>query len=220
MGPFPIVCLVFFCIIGGIIFWSYGSSYLRVARSRSSWATTPGRVEWFGWNYGTPTISYEFTVDGKKIKGSKFTPGALASCPKGAGTSFPKSTYLNLDGTLRFPPGGLVEVFYDPGNPSDSALLREMPSGKGFLLIVSILALFLFGFLHLHWISQNVGIVVSLFFTLIGLFFTLFMGIPWVRRFLDSPMLGAFSPLLMGSLFTGVGLFMTLHQMTRGYWGH
>ena len=309
--------LIFFCIIGGIICWSYGASCLRVARSRSSWATTPGRVAWFGLNYGTPAISYEFTVDGKNITGSKFAPGQLASCPKGARTSIPKSTYLNPDGTLRFPPGGLVEVFYDPGNPSDSALSREMPSAKGFLIIVPVLALLLYGSLHLHWIFQNVGIVVSPFFTLIGLFFAIFMGIPWVRRFLDSrkypsvpgelitaevayqsstgggqtgsgggylvnleftyrvdgiayrsqqfgplpffvlksriqdvqsqverlkaepelrvyydptspwdgflnhvPMLGAFSPLLMGALFTGVGLFMTLLQVPRGYWGH
>jgi len=186
MGQFQTVLLIFVCIFGGIICWSYGASYLRVARSRSSWATTPGRVEWFGLNYGIPAISYEFTVDGKSIIGNKFTPGPLASYPKRARTSFPKSTYLNPDGTLRFPPGGQVEVFYDPGNPSDSALLRDLPSEKGFLIIVPILALFLFGILHARWISQNVGIVVSLFFTLIGLFFALFMGIPWVRRFLVS----------------------------------
>ena len=186
MDPFKIAFLIIFCFVGGIGYWSYVASYLRFSKSRSTWTRTTGRVEWFGLNYGKPAISYAYMPDGKTFKGSKFTPGPLVSNPKGAGTWFPKSTYLKTDRTLRFPPGGTVEVYYDPSNPSDAALLLEPPSAKGVLLVSLFLGLLFVGFLNSHWISQNKEIVIPLIVALFGLFFALLMGIRWVRRYLVS----------------------------------
>jgi hypothetical protein len=79
---------------------------------------------------------------------------------KGSGTSFPKSFYLNESGQLRFSPGNSVEVFYDPGNPGDSALVREMPSGKGFLLVVPVIAFFIALNLHPGWFTAHVKVLI------------------------------------------------------------
>ena len=185
MEPLQIAFLIFFCFIGGIGYWSYVASYLRFSKSRSTWTRTTGRVEWFGLNYGKPSISYAYMTNGKTFNGSKFTPGPLVN-PKESGTWFPKSTYLKTDRTLKFLPGGTVEVFYDPTNPSDAALLLDPPSAKSVLLVSLILGLLVVGFLNCHWISQNKEIVIPLVAALFGLFFALLMGIRWVHRYLAS----------------------------------
>ena len=203
-----IVFLSFFSLIGGLICWSDGASFLRILRSRNAWASTTGRVLWFGMNYGIPSISYEYTVDGKIFTGGKFTPGPLVSNPKGSATS--KSNYLKPDGSLRFPSGSVAEVFYNPRNPTDSCLLREMRFAYGFLIGVPLLTVTLFGFFHSAWITKAAGagcglLAALLAFTFIGLFFALFMGIPWLQRYVTARSF----PTVSGNLITAEVAYLT-----------
>ena len=181
MDPFRIFLLIFICFISGIVLWSLISSFLRVRRRHSSWLQTTGRIISFGINYGTPSISYEYEAQGKVFTGNKFTLGPVALYPKGSGTSFPKSFYLNESGQLRFSPGNSVEVFYNPGNPRDSALVREMPSGKGLLLVVPLIAFFVALYVHPAWFSSHVKMLLPVGFMVAGLAVFIY-GCTWMRR--------------------------------------
>jgi hypothetical protein len=181
MDPFRIFLLIFICFISGIVLWSLISSFLRVRRSHSSWLQTTGRIISFGINYGTPSISYEYEAQGEVFTGTKFTPGPKAFYPKGSGTSFPKSFYFNESGQLRFSPGNSVEVFYDPRNPGDSALVREMPSGKGFLLVVPVIAFFVVLYIYPAWFSSHVKVLLPVGFMVAGLAVFIY-GCTWMRR--------------------------------------
>lgn len=179
MEPFKIVLLLFIGLIGGLTLFTYIASFVRVRKSHSSWLQTTGRITSFGINYGTPSISYEYNALGKVLTGTKFTPGPLIVYPNG--TSFPKSFYLNESGQLRFSPGNSVEVFYNPKNPGDSALVREMPSAKGLLLVVPLVALFLAIYLHSEWFKAHINVLFPVGFLAAGLGAFVY-GCTWMRR--------------------------------------
>ena len=181
MDPVRIFLQIFICFMSGIVLWSLIGSFIRVRQSRLSWMQTTGRIISFGINYGTPSISYEYEAQGEVFTGTKFTPGPKAFYPKGSGTSFPKSFYLNENGQLRFSPGNSVEVFYDPGNPGDSALVREMPSGKGFLLVVPVIAFFVALYVYPAWFTSHVKVLLPVGFIVAGLAVFIY-GCTWTRR--------------------------------------
>jgi Protein of unknown function (DUF3592) len=181
MDPFKIFLLFFICFISGITLWSLIGSFIRVRQSRLSWMQTTGRVTSFGINYGTPSISYEYEAQGRIFTGNKFTPGPVAFYPKGSGTSFPKSFYLHESGRLRFSPGDPVEVFYNSENAGDSALVLAMPSGKGLLLVVPVIAFFVAIYLHSGFFTAHTRGLWPLGFLIAGLgVFT--YGCIWLRR--------------------------------------
>jgi hypothetical protein len=182
MEPFRIFLLIFICFISGIVLWSLIASFLRVRQSLSSWLQTTGRVISFGINYGTPSVSYEYTVQGKVFTGNKFTPGPMIVYPRGSGTSFPKSFYLNESGQLRFSPGNSVEVFYNPGNPDDSALVREMPSGKGLLIVAPVITFFVMLYLYSGWFASHIKVLFPVGFLMAGLGAFIY-GCSWMRRY-------------------------------------
>lgn len=181
MEPFKIFLLIFICFISGIVLWTMVSSFLRVRQSLSSWLQTTGRVTFFGINYGTPSISYDYDIQGKTFTGTKFTPGPMVTYPNGSGTSFPKSFYLHESGQLRFPPGSSVEVFYDPENPGDSALVRQMPSGKGLLIVVPVIAFFVALYLYLGWFTAHLKVLIPSGAVIAGLV-AFNYGFTWMRR--------------------------------------
>jgi hypothetical protein len=179
MEPFKIFLLIFICFISGFTLWTLTASFLRVRQSRSSWLQTTGHVTSFGINYGTPIISYEYDVQGKVFTGNKFTPGPLVTYPNG--TSFPKSFYLNESGQLRFSPGSAVAVFYNPDNPGDSALVREMPSGKGLLLVLPLIAFFVAIYVHPEWFTAHLNVLIPSGALVAGLVSFIY-GCTWIRR--------------------------------------
>ena len=181
MDTFKIVLLFFIFFISGITLWSLIASFIRVRQSLSSWLQTTGRVTSFVMNYGTPSISYEYDAQGKVFTGNKFTPGPMAFYPKSSGTSFPKSFYLNESGRLRFSPGNSVEVFYNPINPSDSALVQEMPSNKGLLIVVPLIAVLVALYVNNGWFVAHTREIWPLGFLIVGLVAFLY-ACTWIRR--------------------------------------
>ena len=107
----------------------------RGCKSSSSWARTTARIKTFGITFGVPGVSYDYEVGGNRLTGSAIVPGVFAG--KSQGTAIPKSTYLREDGSLRFPPNAEVDLFYDPKNPSDAALVTGLPPDiwKGVVLL-------------------------------------------------------------------------------------
>jgi hypothetical protein len=182
MDTFKIVLLFFICFISGITLWSLIASFIRVRQSHSSWLQTTGRVTSFGMNYGTPSISYEYDVQGKVFTGNKFTPGPMAFYPKGSGISFPKSFYLNESGQLRFSPGNSVEVFYNPMNPADSALVREMPSGKGVWFVVPVITFLIALYVNPVWFKAHLQVLIPCGALVAGLGVFIY-GCTWMRRY-------------------------------------
>jgi hypothetical protein len=78
-----------------------------------------------------PAIAYEFSVLGQKYRGVRIGIGEDTG---GA----------NTEATLaRYPVGAVVTVYYDPRNPNDCVLERELPQGmgKGCAALVAIFAL-------------------------------------------------------------------------------
>lgn len=181
MDTGKIMFLIFICFIAGIFFWSLGASFLRVRTSRTTWLRTTGRIKSFGVNYGTPTVTYDYTVNAQTFEGGKFTPGPVISYSSGSGTSFPKSFFLHPNGTLKFAPGSDVEVFYDPSRPTDACLIQEMPSAKGLLIVIPLLAIFILGFLHLDWLKIHLSVIFPSAFVLMGLCALLY-GSTWLKR--------------------------------------
>lgn len=170
-----------------------------------------GRVKSFGVNYGVPNISYEYTVNAQTLEGSKFTPGVGAHL-KVSGTSYPKSIYLNTDGSLKFPPGVTVAVFYDPQNPSDSALVQGFVFSTGAPIALSVIALLIFGFLHQNWVKAHGLATFSTVFFLAGLVVFLY-GLSWINRYFNTQSF----PSTTGKLLKAEVAFSTRENSAQGY---
>jgi len=181
MDTFKIFLLFFICFISGITLWSLIASFIRVRQSLSSWLQTTGRITSFGMNYGTPSISYDYDAQGKVFTGNKFTPGPVALYPKGSGTSFPESFYLNESGQLRFSPGNSVEVFYNPMNPADSALVGEMPTGKRVWLVLPLIAFFIALYINPAWFKAHSQVLIPCGALVAGIVVFTY-GYTWMRR--------------------------------------
>jgi Protein of unknown function (DUF3592) len=77
-----------------------------------------------------PLVQYEYTVGNRKLRGSRITIGD-------------KISGYELESTLaRYPAGATVTVYYDPANPQNAVLERDLPrgvfAGVGCLLLLFI----------------------------------------------------------------------------------
>ena len=82
-----------------------------------------------------PAIEYEFTANGTKYTGTRISIGE-------------DSGGANTEATLaRYPLGATVMVYYDPADPGNCVLEREVPKGmsKGCLAILGVLAVLGYG---------------------------------------------------------------------------
>jgi len=108
------------------------ASKLREARQAARWPETAGRITASRLDArrdhhmdratsvtDVPVVEYEFTVGGRRYRGSRIGIGE-------------DSGGANSQATLqRYPVGATVVVFYDPANPQHCVLEREMPAGIG-----------------------------------------------------------------------------------------
>ena len=117
---------------------------LMEARKASTWSTASGRIvtsettaerQRSAGGETTvktmPLVEYEFSVAGQKWRGNRISIGE-------------DSGGANTEATLgRYPVGAVVSVYFDPTNPKQSVLERDIPAGfgKGLLAILFIVAL-------------------------------------------------------------------------------
>lgn len=101
-------------------------------RQAASWATAVGRIVTAGTQAqhhkfageattvrSMPTLEYEFTVGGRKVRGNRVSVGE-------------DSGGANTEATLRrYTVGAAVTVYYDPANPMNCVLERGIPQGVG-----------------------------------------------------------------------------------------
>ena len=89
------------------------------------------------------SVTYEFSVDGRNYTGSRISIGEAAS--------------VNIEDTLRrYPVGAIVTVYYDPANPRNCALERNLPKDfrKGLAAIIAVAVAAAFG-AGLYWLLVN-----------------------------------------------------------------
>jgi hypothetical protein len=124
-------------------------------RRASTWSTAVGRVvrsdteasrHGFAGEATTvttnPRIEYEFSVGGRAWRGNRISIGDDTG---GA----------NTEATLRaYPMGATVSVYYDPANPRNCVLVREIPKGvgKGLLILVALAVAVAVG---IYWLATN-----------------------------------------------------------------
>jgi hypothetical protein len=121
-------------------------------RRASTWSTAVGRIvrsdteahrHQFAGEATTvttnPRVEYEFSVGGRTWRGDRISIGADTG---GA----------NTEATLRrYPVGATVSIYYDPANPGNCVLEREVPKGfgKGLVILVAICAAIAVGIYYL-----------------------------------------------------------------------
>ena len=114
---------------------------LLLARRASTWVAVPGRIasseivarahQFAGETSeirNFPSIGYSFTVNGVACKGTRISIGD-------------DTAGANTEATMkRYPKGADVTVYYDPANPKNCFLERDMPKDltKGCLAIIGI----------------------------------------------------------------------------------
>lgn len=192
-GVFPHIFGAAIAILFGWIFLLLLATIRRAHNSRMNWSRTPGRILSFGVTYGAAAVYYEYTVNGQTRTGTKFSPGPFA---KSSHTGTPeKSLYLNLDGSLKFMPKSTVEVYYDPANPADAALVPGLQPGfwKGIVGVLFVLGLFVGGLRmmtgHDQWLKAHGLMLFGIFFSGAGvfLFFYAWRCLGRLRRSRDFP---------------------------------
>ena len=90
----------------------------RIVASRLAAMRTPD-MEGGARVQNVATVAYEFSVAGRKIRGSRISTGAAPA------DATPEETLK------RYPVGATVMVFYDPADPRNSVLERGLPEGLG-----------------------------------------------------------------------------------------
>ncbi len=136
----PLVMWLFGATCVAIIFVIVGSK-LWEARRAAAWPQVTGRIvkstiearrHQFAGEETTvtnvPVVEYEFAVAGTTYRGSRVSIGE-------------DTGDANTDATLaRYPVGATVMVYYDPADPTDCVLERDIPQGfgRGCALLVAI----------------------------------------------------------------------------------
>jgi uncharacterized integral membrane protein len=101
-------------------------------RKASAWSTAVARIVKSGTEtrrhrsagepttaQSVPAVEYEFSVGGRTVRGSRIAIGE-------------DSGGANTEATLqRYPVGATVSVYYDPANPRNCVLERDIPKGVG-----------------------------------------------------------------------------------------
>jgi len=172
-----IVALVILCVIATVLM----RSVARAMRSESRWHRTTGRIRTFLFNHGAPAVSYEYEVDGQPFTASAIVPGPFYGAP--GEVTLHRSVYLDRHGSLKFPTGASVDVYYDPQNPADAALVTGVQKGaaKGFV------GLFLFAlaigsaWYFADWIALHKNVSASAAFFLGGCL-TCLLGVKGMLR--------------------------------------
>ena len=128
------------------------TSKLLETRRAARWTQTSGRIVKSGVEArrhqfegspitvtNVPAIEYEFIARSRKIRGSRISIGE-------------DSGGANLEATLRrYPVGALVTVYYDPADPKNCVLERDLPDGmaKGCAAMTAIAAAVIFAIWYL-----------------------------------------------------------------------
>jgi hypothetical protein len=106
----------------GILFrWKTADGILD--RAQLSWTDKAGRVSSHGghqdiqWRYYRPSVSYTYSVDGKQYEGTSYAPRNLPAA---------RSLGQKQTDELQQKIGKPVKVWYQPGNPSNSALVLPL----------------------------------------------------------------------------------------------
>lgn len=135
-----------------------------------------------------PVVEYEFSVDGRKIRGDRIGIGE-------------DSGGANTESTLRrYTVGAAVTVYYDPANPKNCVLERGVPEGigKGLAIIVGGVIVFAGivywlvtrapGLIAQHYPHANTPVVI--FAAAFGLLMLMFFIASWrlSRRAADWPL--------------------------------
>lgn len=115
----------------------------RKVTQAASWQAVMGTVTYSGieWRRGSkgqsvayPLVHYTYQVMGQLYQGNKIAPGMEVG-----GTGARKVVE-------RYPVGAQVMVYYDPNQPSDAVLERQMPGYVTLLFVIMVLVdLFLCG---------------------------------------------------------------------------
>jgi len=139
---------------------------LLEVRRAASWTTTAGRIVRSGTRADrsggagrasrvstVPAVEYEFSVGGRTWRGNRI---AIREDIGGANTAATVG---------RYPVGAVVSVHYDPANPANSVLERELPMGlggagmgKGLASLVAIVAALAAGG---YWLATGAPAVVA-----------------------------------------------------------
>jgi hypothetical protein len=99
-----------------------------------------------------PFVEYEYKVDRRKLRGNRITIGE-------------KISGFELESTLaRYPVGATVTVYYDPANPKNAVLERDLPkivfAGVGCLLLLFIGGPLIAAAMYFHgvdWLKAHIA---------------------------------------------------------------
>jgi Protein of unknown function (DUF3592) len=102
--------------------------------------------------FNQPLVEYEYTVNGRKLRGSRITIGD-------------KTSGYELESILdRYPVGTTVTVYYDPANPKNAVLERDLPKivfvGVGCLLLFFIGGPLIAAAMYFHgldWLKAHIA---------------------------------------------------------------
>lgn len=131
VGSIFLTALLIDGILLGIIY-----ATRRGVTKAADWSSTMGTVisstiEWRrrseGGSVAYPSVQYNYQVMGQVLQGGRIMPG-----PPVGGSGAKKVV-------ARYPVGAQVMVYYDPNNPSDAVLERDMPGHIKWLWITLVL---------------------------------------------------------------------------------
>jgi hypothetical protein len=120
----------------------------RKANAAQSWNTVMGRIlsadveprrSHSEHGYTTsyyPVVMYEYQVNGQRFMGSRINFGAQVGY---GSANWAQKTIM------RYQTGGMVEVYYDPNDPTQSVLERSAGSGSRILVLVAVLIFVILG---------------------------------------------------------------------------
>ena len=139
-GSIPFTTIAIGLVLAALALWALRGR--RAASIARAWPTTQGRIvsatllarrtttgghgvalNWF------PDIRYEYEVAGTAYRGDRVFAGLAV------GSSFRGSVERKL---AQYPEGRMVQVFYNPANPSQAVLETTAP-GSNILLIVAVI---------------------------------------------------------------------------------
>ena len=136
--PYVLICILPFVLLGG---WLLNASMLKSLReliSAQRWQSVTGRVtvsrtvgerQLKGGVIYYPHVDYEYQVGGQTYGNKRISAGGSR-----AGISHEETVQNNV--TREYPVSSEVQVYYNPGNPAESALKKSNPM---LALILSIL---------------------------------------------------------------------------------
>jgi hypothetical protein len=117
------------------------------ARRIKNWPTVPGRVLHSGaesrrvsveGGYTTmfyPQIVYEYSVNGQRYHGTRISAGTEVGRGNGG--------YVQAQTQKKYPVGTVVQVYYDPTNPQETALEAKSPNVIVLVFVVLLIVVIL-----------------------------------------------------------------------------